>query len=471
MSQTPEPIPGEVRSGYVPRKQFMPFHMRKERFACIVAHRRAGKTVACVNDLIARATYSKRKRPRYAYIGPLLKQAKKIAWEYLKEYTQGMTSKISESDLSVTLKHNGAEIGIYGADNPDAFRGQYFDGIILDEYGDMSPSVWGKVLLPTLADRDGWAAFIGTFKGKNHFYRVHRNAQGLDIADGIDAEAYRQNWYHFILRASESGILSPAQLAIQKMEQDEEEYKQEYECDPNAAVKGTYYSKMIAEMETKGNIYADVDFNPELPVNVAADLGFNDSTCMWFWQEYTDSYAMIDYEEDHGKHLDHYFNLLAEKGYKYGTIWLPHDAVAETLQSKRSTIEQFLQAVQDGQIPKFDESSTLIRIAPKLSVQDGIAAVRKLLPTCRFNKRTRGGVEGLRAYKRAWDEDKKIFSDKPDHDWASNPSDAFRYFALTAKVRKPVEELKPPVQIDLTPKYNLEMLYDMRQKRRFGDRI
>ena len=136
----------------------------------MVAHRRAGKTVACVNELIARAVYSKKKRPVYAYIGPQLKQAKKVAWEYLKEYTAGLVDKVSESELYVRLAHNGAVINIYGADNPDSFRGQYFDGVVLDEYADMHPGVWSSVLVPALSDRKGWAVFIGTPKeiGRAH---------------------------------------------------------------------------------------------------------------------------------------------------------------------------------------------------------------------------------------------------------------------------------------------------------------
>src|SRR5947207_655670 len=193
---------GEVRVDYVPRKHFIPFHERSQRFACLVAHRRAGKTVASVNELVARAIYSRKKHPRYAYIGPLLKQAKKVAWEYLKDYTKGLEGKKpSESELTVRLKHNQAEISIYGADNPDAFRGQYFDGVVLDEYGDMSPSVWGKVILPTLADRKGWAVFIGTFKGKNHFYKIFRRSQGLDLRPGEDSEYFRTNWFNLLLRA------------------------------------------------------------------------------------------------------------------------------------------------------------------------------------------------------------------------------------------------------------------------------
>lgn len=415
-------IDNEIRVEYEPRGQFLPFHQRQTRFACLVAHRRAGKTVACVNELVARAIYSKKKRPRYAYIGPLLKQAKKIAWEYLKEYTKGLEAKKpSESELTVRFKHNEAEITIYGADNPDAFRGQYFDGVVLDEYGDMSPSVWGKVLLPTLADRKGWAVFIGTFKGKNHFYKIWRNSQGLDLPEGLNREIFQKDWYNFILKASESGILSDEELAIQRSQQDEEEYQQEFECNPNAVVKGTYYAKIITQLEAKGQIYADIEYDPDQPVEVSADLGYTDSSAYWFFQRRPGGIAVLEYLEAHSKPLQYYFDILHEKGYRYKTIWLPHDARAKSLQTGRSTVEQFL-------LEGFP-----VRIAPHLGIQDGIEATRLVLPMCRFHRNTEDGIEALRAYKRSWDEDKKVFSEQPYHDWSSHGSDAFRYLSLVAK--------------------------------------
>jgi hypothetical protein len=419
----------------------------------MVAHRRAGKTVASVNEIIGRAIYCKKKRPRYAYVAPLLKQGKKIAWEYLKEYTDGLQKKKpSESELTVILRHNDAEISIYGADNPDAFRGQYFDGVVLDEYGDMSPSVWGTVLFPTLTDRNGWAVFIGTFKGKNHFYNIFRRSQGLDLREGEDPEYYRKSWFNLILKASQSGILGEDQLRIARMEMDEEEYAQEYECDPNAVVKGTYYAKILAQMEAKGQIYADVDWDPDQPVEVAFDLGYTDSTSAWFWQKRPGGIAIIDYLEAHGEKLQFYFDALTTRPYQYKTIWLPHDARAKSLQTGRSTVEQFL---AEG-LP--------IRIAPKLDTQDGISAVRKVLPQCYFSQKTENGVEALRAYKRDYDEDKKVFSDNPRHDWSSHGADAFRYLSLVAHgltVEAP-EEKKIIVP---TPKMQLEILFQERERR------
>lgn len=433
----------EVRIAYQPREHFLPFHERSTRFGCMVAHRRAGKTVACVNELVTRATYSKKKRPRYGYIGPFIKQAKKIAWEYLKEYTEGMTAKKpNESELTVRLRHNDAEICIYGADNPDAFRGLYFDGVVLDEFGDMAPSVWGTVLLPTLADRKGWAVFIGTPKGKNHFYKIYQRAKE------------EPHWFSYMLKASESGLLSPEELAIQRREMTEDEYAQEYECSFDAAVKGTYYAKLISEAEASGrapSVFADHD--PAHPVLVAADLGYTDSTALWYWQERPDGLSIIDYDEAHSEPLQFYFELLRSKPYRYDTIWLPHDARAKSLQTGRSTVEQFL------------TEDFPVRIGPKLDLQDGIEAVRKVLPLCHFSPKCENGVEALRAYRRRWDEETKSYSSKPEHDWSSHGSDAFRYLCLVAKERivQPVEPAKRALIVE-SPVYKLEELFAQRER-------
>ena len=114
---------GIYRVKYKPRSQFMPFHQRSQRFACMVVHRRGGKTVASINEAVARAIYTKKEDARYAYIAPFRNQAKDLAWTYLRRFTDGITEKVSESELSVTLAHNKARIRIYGADNPESFRG------------------------------------------------------------------------------------------------------------------------------------------------------------------------------------------------------------------------------------------------------------------------------------------------------------------------------------------------------------
>lgn len=414
---------------YDPRPQFIPFHTRTQRFSSLVCHRRAGKTVACVNELVARALYTSKKNARYAYVAPFYRQAKDVAWVYLKEATKDIAVKVREADLRVELP-NGAWITLYGADNPDALRGLYFDGVVLDEFGDCRPSLWAEVILPTLMDRRGWAVFIGTPKGKNHFYHVNERAKKDPTT-----------WFQMTLKASESDLLDQGDLAEMRAQMTEEQYRQEMECSFDAAVQGTYYAGIIEHLEKNEHMgHFPVDYDQ--PVFVSADLGFTDSTAFWFWQLAPDGIRVVDYEEAHGQTLAFYFDMLREKKYSYDTIWLPHDAKAKSLQTGRSTIEQFL------------HEDFPVRIAPKLSVQHGIDAARKVLPMCYFNvDLCYDGIEALRAYRRSFNEVTKSFGKAPVHDWSSNGSDAFRYLSLVtqehlqiaaggATVREPL--IKPP---------------------------
>lgn len=402
----------KVTFNYQPREQFKEFHSRNARWACMVCHRRAGKTVATVNEIIVRALRTKKQHARYAYIAPFYRQAKDVAWEYLKQATEKIAVRVRESALRVELP-NGAWVTLYGSDNPDAMRGLYFDGVILDEYGDCRPSLWSQVILPTLADRKGWAVFIGTPKGRNHFYQIHKRSQ------------VEKGWFNLTLRATESGILDNEELLEMKAQMSPEEFQQEMECDFTAAVIGTYYANIVQTMELTGRIAPKVThYDSSYTVKVACDLGRTDNTAMWFWQETPKGIEVIDYYENQAQDLDHYIAMLRGKGYRYEEIWLPHDAVAKTLATKRSTIEQML----DAGFP--------CRKVPRLAVQHGIDAVRKVLPTLIIDAEACfAGVEALRAYSRSYNELTKAFSESPKHDWSSDGADAMRYMALVCKER------------------------------------
>ena len=147
------------------RRQFQGFLSTDKRWSIAVAHRRAGKTVACIQKLTKGALECKLHEPRFAYVAPLYNQAKDIAWVYLRHYARKLGASINESELRVDLP-GGARVRLYGADNPDRLRGMYLDGVVLDEYADMRPSVWGEIIRPMLADRAGWATFIGTQIGR-----------------------------------------------------------------------------------------------------------------------------------------------------------------------------------------------------------------------------------------------------------------------------------------------------------------
>jgi len=432
-----------VEVNYSPRSQFIPFHARSQRFSTLVCHRRAGKTVACINDLVAKALRTKKKAARYAYVAPFYRQAKDVAWEYLKEATDGIATKVKNGELRVELP-NGAWITLYGADNPDALRGLYFDGIVLDEFGDCRPSLWAEVILPTLMDRKGWAVFIGTPKGKNHFYHMNERAKKED------------SWFHMELKASQSGLLDETDLQEMRSQMTDEQYEQEMECSFTAAVRGTYYADIISKMEEQGKMREE-PHDPEKPVFVATDLGFTDSTAMWFWQDGETGPRLIDYYEANGQPLQHYFDMLEEKRYLYETIYLPHDAIAKSFQTGRSTIEQFIAA------------GFPCKVVPKLAVQHGIDAVRKILPRVTFDQVSCFiGIEALRAYRRKYDEVNKQFSKSPHHDWSSNGADAFRYFCLVAAEALQIEQATAKVAEPLlkAPEYRLEELF---QEREDGD--
>jgi phage terminase large subunit len=408
---------------YQPRKQLLPFHNRSQRWALMVCHRRFGKTVGCVGELILRALYTKKKNAEFAYVGPLRQQAKKIAWSYLKEFTEGLRKgPPRESDLCVTLL-NGAKITIYGADNPDSIRGLFFDGVVIDEFGDCRPSLWKEVIYPTLMDRGGWAVFIGTPKGKNHFYKM------------LERSKRESDWFSYIMKASESGIFTLKELEDAKREMGEDAYEREMECSFDASVPGTYYTNIIADLESTTENFGSYPYNPDLKVNIAADLGYSDSTALWFWQVDANGPIMIDYEEHTGQKLEFYFDLIDHKGYDYDTIWLPHDATAKTLQTGRSTIEQFADRYRPKKIK--------LKPVPRLARQHGIDAARMMLPKTRFNIETcYAGVEALRAYRRQYNEKTQSYADVPLHDWSSNGSDSYRYFSLVTDSVYEAEEIK-----------------------------
>ena len=433
---------------YEPREQFIPFHQRNTRWGAMLCHRRAGKTVACVNDLVLRALYTKKHKARYAYIGPFRQQAKEIAWEYLKDATKGIRKGgPRESDLQIRL-HNDAIIQIYGADNPNSLRGLYFDGVIVDEYADCRPSIWGEILLPALTDRRGWCAFVGTVKGKNHFYKTCEKAKKDD------------DWFFLELKGSNSGILDEGQLADMRAQMTEAQYQQEIECNPEASIQGTYYSELIQKAEVEGRI-GDFPYDPHEMVHVSTDLGFTDSTAFWFWQLDQHGPRMIDYHEADGEDMEYYFKLLQGKPYEYADFWLPHDAKARTWQTGRSTLEQFL----DRGFPA--------KIVPRLAIQHGIDATRLILRTVRFNRATcHEGIEALRAYRRSWNEKTQQYANTPLHDWASNGSDSFRYFSLVTDTEKGMDIARDEaVAILQAPQYKLDELWEDRESDNWKSQI
>ncbi|MCC6984745.1 MAG: hypothetical protein IT535_15895 [Bauldia sp.] len=415
--------PPRVRLDYRPRKVFLPYHRRRERWAVIVAHRRCGKTVACINDMIRRAATLEKPNGRFSYVAPFMTQAKETAWDYLKRYALPITAAKNEAELWVELV-NGARIRIQGADNPDRLRGSYLDGVVLDEFADMRPSVWGEVIRPMLADREGWATFIGTPKGRNEFYEIWERGRG-DPA-----------WLTLQLKASETRLLSLAELASARSAMTPEQYEQEFECSFEAAILGAYYGKELANAEREGRIKV-VPVDPLLPVHTAWDLGIGDSTAIWMFQVTAGEVRLVDFYENHGEPLAHYVEVLKDRAYRYGDDFLPHDAKVRSMDTGRTRVET-LRAL--GRRP---------RLVPDHTLMDGINAARLLIGRAWFDRHNcRDGLEALRQYRTDYDERLKTFRDAPRHDWASHAADAFRYVA-TAYRELAAPAVVAPKPVDL----------------------
>ena len=357
---------------------------------------------------------------RYAYIAPYYAQAKNIAWDYLLKFAEPAIVKANQSELWVELV-NGAKIRLFGADNPDALRGLYLDGVVLDEYADMKPRLWGEIVRPLLTDRNGlngyqtWAVFIGTPKGHNAFYDIYSNALKSD------------NWYVKTLRADQSGLIPDAELLDAQATMSSNQYEQEFLCSFEAAIMGAYYGQEMRRITDLDRI-TTVDYDPMFPCHTAWDLGFNDSTSIWWFQVVYGEIRVLDHHSSNGQAVPFYTGLLAQKedefGYKYGYHYLPHDARAKTMASGgKSIIEQFATKIDIKHL----------KIVPNLSIQDGIQATRLALTRTWFDNRCEEGIECLRQYQREWNDDKKCFNDRPKHDFTSHSADAFRYLSIVWK--------------------------------------
>lgn len=397
---------------YLPRPQFIPYHNRTERFAKIVAHRRFGKTVGCINDKVRAALKNDRQHPppRYAYVAPTYTQAKDIAWGYLKYYSAPIPGlQVSESELWIEYP-NGARVRLYGADNYDRMRGLYFDGVTVDEPAQMDPRAWPEVIRPTLSDYRGWGTFIGTPKGRDWFYKIDR-----DEAGKLDPDFFR-----LTLKASETGIIAKDELESIRKTLSEDQYAQEFECSFDAAIVGAYYGKLMTQAENDKRI-TGVPYEPTAMVWTAWDLGIRDSTAIWFAQSVGREIRIIDYYEASGADLGHYVREIASRPYTYGGHIVPHDAQAKELGTGKTRTEVL-------------ESLGLknLTIAPMHRVEDGINAARVFIPKCWFDAvKCARGIEALKLYRAEYDESLQALKPRPVHDWASHAADAFRYLAMT----------------------------------------
>ena len=393
---------------YEPRDLQRKLHgeMSAKRWGVVVCHRRFGKTVWAINHILRAALMCEKNNPRLAYMAPTYRQAKNVAWDYIKEYAGKIPGvRFHETELRCDLP-TGARISLLGAENPDSLRGIYLDGCVMDEVADMPENVFPEVLRPALSDRKGFCIFLGTPKGHNAFYEKYEEAVAND------------DWLAAVYKASETGILDQEELDAAKVMMSSDQYAQEFECSWNANVPGAVYGKELEEAQADGRV-TNVPYNPASKVDTWWDLGVGDSTAIFFTQNVGRAVHVIDYYEARGEGLPHYCKVLSSKNYLYGEHNAPHDIEVRELGTGKSRREIAW------------DLGLNFRVVPKLPIEDGIHAAQMLIPRLYFDReKCKHGLECLRQYHRAYNERTRSFRATPVHDFSSHAADAFRYLAV-----------------------------------------
>lgn len=427
--------------------------------AAIVWHRRGGKDSMSVNWTAASAFD---RIGTYWHMAPTHRQVRKIVWDGIDKggrriidqaFPPTVRARKNDQEMKIELV-NGSIWQCVGSDNFDSLVGANPIGVVFSEWSLADPRAWDFVR-PILAENGGWALFIYTPRGRNHGARL------LDMARA------EPDWFAQVLTVEDTGAVpievieqERRELVRQYGEEDADKLiKQEWYCSFDAAIRGSYYADAMDKLDKAGGIGA-VPHDPAFVVHTAWDLGIGDSTAIWFFQVVGAEVRVIDYLEGSGVGLVWYANRLAgetrykddgtenakadvkpieeaahRKEYRYAACnaYLPHDAGVSELGTGRRRVDVLHSMGITGWI------------LPRVSVDDGIQAVRKLLPRCRFDAvRCERGVDALRSYRREWDEKLQTYKDRPLHDWCSHPADAFRYLSLGLQQQPPKEEAPPP---------------------------
>ncbi len=383
--------------------------------AVCVWHRRAGKDLCSINWAVVSAL----QRPGlYWHLFPTYNQGRKIAWDgmtkdgraFLNHFPEELVEAKNNTEMRLTLK-NGSIFQVVGTDNVDRLIGANPVGVIFSEYSVQDPRAWDYIR-PILAENDGWALFIFTARGRNHGYDL------LNIAKR------NETWFQQVLSVEDTRAIPMSAVDEERAAgMPEEMIEQEFFCSFDAPLVGAYYGNAMARLLADKHI-TQVPYEPLLDVHTSWDLGVGDSTVILFFQLQGNEIRIIDYYENQGEGLAHYIKVLREKEYVYGDHYAPHDIQVRDFSTGRSRLEVAR------------ELGVRFRVAANLRIDDGIEAVRSILPRCYFDEdKCSHLIEALRQYRKDYDEKLKAYKDRPLHDWTSHPADAMRYLALSVRER------------------------------------
>src|SRR6185369_7437132 len=363
----------------------------------------------------------------YWHMLPMAAQARKAIWNAVNPRTgkkrideafpEEIRRKKNDQEMYIEFI-NGSTWQVLGSDNYNAMVGAPPVGIVYSEWALSNPAA-KAYLRPILAENNGWQIFITTPRGKNHAYTTFQGAKE-------DPDAFAQ-----LITAEQTGQYDAEKLAKLRSEyvRDFGEvmgnalFDQEFMCSFESPIMGAVYAKELREA-TPDRIRS-VPYDPSKPVHIFWDLGRADKTAIWFAQLAPFEYRVIDYLEGTQKHIGEYIVELQAKKYVYGDCWLPHDANNELLAAERTVAQQLRQA------------GFKTRTVPKTSIDTRIEAARLLFPLIYVDeRRCEPGLDALRNYRYAVDDETKHFSKEPLHDWASHAADAFGYMAVALREAK-----------------------------------
>lgn len=427
---------------YKPRNWARQFHAAMKRFACLVLHRRCGKTTAVLNhhqraaldddwegrrlkvlrpELTAKEADELMHPPggrHYGHVMPTRVQAKMVAWDKLKFYARVIPGvKFNEQELLVRYP-NGNKLQLFGADDPDTMRGFGGSGLSFDEYDQQPPAIFSEVLSKALAERLGYAIFIGTVKGRQALFRTYEAARSspdwFALWQDIDRSLATEEG--ITIKTLEQAMADDRKLVEQGL-MTQDELDQEWYLSTDAAIKGAFFGDEMRAALKAGRI-CHVPFDPSLPVDTDWDLGI-DAMAVWFSQSTTTEVRLIDYEEQVGGGFPEMIRALKERPYVYGQHWGPHDIETREISSgltRRQTARQH---------------GINFEVTPKLGIAEGISAAKLMLARCYFDEKLcKHGIEALRQYRKTYNTRLETFTEVPLHNAASHGADAFRGLAV-----------------------------------------
>jgi phage terminase large subunit len=383
-------------------------------------HRRAGKD----DVLLHRTAVAAFERPATYWTAlPEYAQARKALWTAVNPHTgkrrideafpHELRDSTNEAEMFIRLK-SGSTWQLVGSDRYDSLVGASVAGVTFSEAALANPSAWGYIR-PMLEENNGWAAFISTPRGRNHFKSL------------LELGQKNPSWFAQVLTVNDTGALTQAQIddgmaeycALYGEDIGRAQFEQEYLCSFNAAILGAFYAREMTQVRGEGRI-AEIEPLPGKPVHTAWDIGVKDDTSIWWFQVVGRQLLILDCYTASGVGVDHYAEVCHSKPWPRGKDYVPHDAKVKEWGTGKTRTEVMTSL---GLKPE---------LVPMATKMDGIQAVRSTLPRCIFHPRTEDkGISALEQYRREWDDEKKTFKPTEVHDWTSHLADAFRYLALS----------------------------------------